>query len=171
MMLRRSAVAGLLAAAFSAAPALAQQKVEVQFWHAMSGVLGDRLNELVDKFNTSQDKYTVVAVAKGNYDEVTNGVIAAYRAKRPPEMVQIAERGYMTMLLSGAVVPVQDLIEQKGYKVDFSDFIKPVASFWSYKGRMSAMPFNSSTPIFWYNKDHFQKAGFDKPAYTFVLLS
>jgi len=148
----------------------AQARVEVQWWHAMSGVLADRLNELVEKFNTSQDKYTVVAVAKGNYDEVTNGVIAAYRAKRPPEMVQIAERGYMTMLLSGAVVPVQDLIEQKGYKVDFSDFIKPVASFWSYKGRMSAMPFNSSTPIFWYNKDHFQKAGFDKPAETWQEL-
>ncbi|MBB4429896.1 ABC-type glycerol-3-phosphate transport system substrate-binding protein, partial [Bradyrhizobium sp. CIR48] len=88
----------------------AQARVEVQWWHAMSGVLGDRLNELVEKFNKSQDKYTVVAVAKGNYDEVTNGVIAAYRAKRPPEMVQIAERGYMTMLLSGAIVPVQDLV-------------------------------------------------------------
>ncbi|MFK4647056.1 sn-glycerol 3-phosphate transport system substrate-binding protein [Bradyrhizobium ottawaense] len=148
----------------------AQARVEVQWWHAMSGVLGDRLNELVEKFNKSQDKYTIVAVAKGNYDEVTNGVIAAYRAKRPPEMVQIAERGYMTMLLSGAIVPVQDLVEQKGYKIDFSDFIKPVASFWSYKGRMSAMPFNSSTPIFWYNKDHFQKAGFDKPADTWQEL-
>jgi len=46
MMLRRSAVAGLLAAAFSAAPALAQQKVEVQFWHAMSGVLGERAGSI-----------------------------------------------------------------------------------------------------------------------------
>ena len=168
-MKKMAFIAALFGVLALAAPAQAA-RVEVQWWHAMSGVLGERLNELVEKFNASQDKYTVVAVAKGNYDEVTNGVIAAYRAKRPPEMVQIAERGYMTMLLSGAVVPVQELLDQKGYKVDFSDFIKPVASFWSYKGRMSAMPFNSSTPIFWYNKDHFQKAGFDKPAATWQEL-
>ena len=168
-MKKMAFIAALFGVLASAAPAKAA-RVEVQWWHAMSGVLGDRLNELVEKFNASQDKYTVVAVAKGNYDEVTNGVIAAYRARRPPEMVQIAERGYMTMLLSGAIVPVQDLMEQKGSKIDWPDFIKPVASFWSYKGRMSAMPFNSSTPIFWYNKEHFQKAGFDKPADTWQEL-
>ena len=44
-------------------------------------------------------------VNKGNYDEVINGTIAAYRAKRPPHIVQIYERGFMTMLLSDAVVP------------------------------------------------------------------
>jgi sn-glycerol 3-phosphate transport system substrate-binding protein len=165
---RRSAVlAGLTLA--SVRPALAQ-RMEIQWWHAMSGVLGERLDELVKKFNESQDRYTVVAVNKGGYDEVTNGVIAAYRARRPPHMVQIAERGYMTMLLSGAVVPVQDLMEEKGHKIDWSDFIKPVASFYTHANKLTTLPFNSSTPIFWYNKDHFQKAGFDKPAATWQEL-
>jgi hypothetical protein len=118
-MLRRSAVAGLLAAAFSAAPALAQQKVEVQFWHAMSGVLGERVDEIVKRFNASQDKYTVVATYKGNYDEVINATIAAYRAKKAPQIVQIYERGFMSMLLSGAIVPVQDLLTEKKKNVDF----------------------------------------------------
>ena len=130
--MKRIARIAFMAAVFAvlalAAPAQAA-RVEVQWWHAMSGVLGDRVDELVEKFNASQDKYTVVAVDKGNYDEVTNGAIAAYRAKRPPEMVQIDERGFMTMLLSGAIVPVQDLMDQKGHKVDWGDFIKPVASF------------------------------------------
>ena len=75
-----------------------------------AGRAGQRAGE---KFNESQDKYTVVAITKGNYDEVTNGIIAAYRAKRPPEMVQIDERGYITMLLSEAVVPVQDLLSSR----------------------------------------------------------
>src|SRR4029079_9755527 len=101
-------------AVMALAPPAKAARIEVQWWHAMSGVLGERLNAVVDKFNKSQDRYTVVAGAKGNYDEVTNGVIAAYRAKRPPEMVQIAERGYMTMLLSGAIVPGQDLMDKKG---------------------------------------------------------
>ena len=122
-MIRRSVTMGLLAAAALAAPALAQQKVEVQFWHAMGGVLGERVEEIVKRFNASQDKYTVVATYKGNYDEVINATIAAYRAKKAPQIVQIYERGFMSMLLSGAIEPVQDLLTAKNKKVDLADFI------------------------------------------------
>jgi sn-glycerol 3-phosphate transport system substrate-binding protein len=146
------------------------QRVEVQWWHAMGGVLGERVDELARKFNDSQGKYTVVATNKGTYDEVINNTIAAYRAKRPPHIVQIYERGFMTMLLSGAIVPVHELMEQKGYKIDWSDFIKPVAGFYTYKGKLMTMPFNSSTPILFYNKDQFAKAGFDRPAETWQEL-
>ena len=170
MMLRRSAVAGLLAAALSAAPALAQQKVEVQFWHALSGVLGERVDEIVKRFNASQDKYTVVATNKGNYDEVINATIAAYRAKKAPQIVQIYERGFMSMLLSGAIEPVQDLLAAKQKQVDMADFIKPVASYYQYKGKLMSMPFNSSAPILWYNKEHFEKAGFKEPGPTWQEL-
>ena len=164
-----AAFAGVAAFAGIAVPAKAQP-VEIQWWHAMGGTLGERVEELTKKFNASQQKYVVVAVNKGNYDEVINGTIAAYRAKRAPQLVQIYERGFMTMLLSDAIVPVQDLLTEKGYKVDWNDFVKPVASFYQYKGKLMTMPFNSSTPILWYNKEHFQKAGFDKPAETWQDL-
>ena len=165
--IRRSIMAGLLAAAVSV-PAFAQQKVEVQFWHAMGGVLGERVEEIVKRFNASQDKYTVVATNKGNYDEVINATIAAYRAKKAPQIVQIYERGFMSMLLSGAIEPVQDLLTAKKKNVDFGDFIKPVASYYQYKGKLMSMPFNSSTPIVFYNKEQFEKAGFAAPADTWA---
>lgn len=168
--IRRSIVAGLLATAVSALPAVAQQKVEVQFWHAMGGVLGERVEEIVKRFNASQDKYTVVATNKGNYDEVMNATIAAYRAKKAPQIVQIYERGFMSMLVSGATEPVQDLLIAKNKKVDFADFIKPVASYFQYKGKLMSMPFNSSTPILFYNKEQFEKAGFAAPADTWAEL-
>ncbi|MBJ2155828.1 extracellular solute-binding protein, partial [Variovorax sp. IB41] len=153
----------------SAMPAAAQP-VQIQWWHAMGGALGERVDELVKNFNASQQKYVVVAVNKGNYDEVINGTIAAYRAKRAPALVQIYERGFMTMLLSDATMPVQDLLDQRGYKVEWADFVKPVAGFYSYKGKLMTMPFNSSSPILWYNKTHFEKAGFAKPAETWQEL-
>lgn len=165
---RNLLLAGLILGT-AAAPAAAQ-RVEVQWWHAMGGVLGERVNELVKGFNDAQDKYTVVAVHKGNYDEVINGTIAAYRAKRQPHMVQIYERGFMTMLLSDAIVPVHQLMKEQKYDVDWSDFVKPVAGFYTYKGNLMTMPFNSSTPILWYNKDQFAKAGFEKPAATWQEL-
>jgi sn-glycerol 3-phosphate transport system substrate-binding protein len=163
-------VVALAAAAGFAGSAAAQQRVEIQFWHAMGGVLGERVDEIVKRFNDSQAKYTVVATNKGNYDEVINGVIAAYRSKKQPHLVQIYERGFMTMLLSDAIVPVQDLLTEKKKQIDWSDFIKPVASYYQYKGKLMSMPFNSSTPILWYNKEHFEKAGFTAPAETWQEL-
>lgn len=169
---KRSLFAGLAATGIVAgsgvAPAFAQQRVEIQFWHAMSGVLGERVGEIVKRFNDSQTKYTVVATNKGNYDEVINATVAAYRAKKAPQIVQIYERGFMAMLLSGAIVPVQDLMTEKKKQVDFSDFIKPVASYYQYKGKLMSMPFNSSTPILFYNKEQFEKAGFSGPADTWA---
>ena len=64
----------------------AQAKVEIQWWHAFGGRLGDLLDEQVNKFNASQDKYTVVHTRIGNYSETLNAGIAAFRAKQHPNL-------------------------------------------------------------------------------------
>src|SRR6188472_4184990 len=94
-MRRMVGMAAVVAAFAGTVVPAAAQPVEIQWWHAMGGTLGERVDELVKKFNPSQQKYVVVAVNKGNYDEVINGTIAAYRAKRAPHLVQIYERGFM----------------------------------------------------------------------------
>ena len=104
----------------------------------------------------------MVATNKGNYDEVINATIAAYRAKKAPQIVQIYERGFMThaaVRRHRAGAGPDD--REEASKVDWADFIKPVASYYQYKGKLMSMPFNSSTPILFYNKEHFEKAGFD----------
>ena len=169
--IRSAVIRAILSVLVATASVLASaQPVEIQWWHAMGGALGERVDELVAKFNASQKDYVVVAVNKGNYDEVINGTIAAYRAKRAPHLVQIYERGFLTMLLSDATVSVRDLMDEQKYKIDWDDFVKPVASFYTYKGRLVTMPFNSSTPILWYNKTHFEKGGYAKPAETWQEL-
>ncbi|WP_414474881.1 extracellular solute-binding protein [Microvirga sp. M2] len=144
----------------------AMAKTQIEFWHAMGGVLNERVDELVKKFNESQDQYTVVPVNKGKYEELINAMIAAYRAKSAPTIAQTNERAFLTMVNSSAVLPVADLMSKEGYKVDWSTVIAPVASYYTDKGKLQAMPFNSSTPILWYNEQHFKAAGFEKPAAT-----
>jgi len=142
----------------------AEAKTQIEFWHAMGGVLNDRVNELSKKFNESQNEYEIVPVNKGKYEELINAMIAAYRAKRAPVIVQTNERAFLTMLNSSAVIPVADLMTKEGYTIDWSTVIAPVAAYYSDKGTLQALPFNSSTPILWYNQDHFKAAGFEKPA-------
>ncbi len=145
--------------AFLVVPGTAWAKTEIQFWHAMTAVLGERVAEMAAKFNASQSEYEVKAVHKGSYPETLNAAIAAYRAKQPPHIVQVFEVGTQTMLSSGAVYPVYQLMKDNGLTIDWNDLIPPVKTYYSTGGNLYSMAFNSSTPILYYNKDLFKKAG------------
>ncbi len=148
-----------LLAVLLALPSPALAKTEIQWWHAMQGVLGERVNEIATKFNASQSDYEVKAVFKGPYPDTLNAAIAAYRAKQPPHVVQVFEVGTQTMLSSGAVYPVHQLMKDNGIAMDWNDVIGPVKSYYSTGGNLYSMAFNSSVPILYYNKDLFKKAG------------
>jgi sn-glycerol 3-phosphate transport system substrate-binding protein len=150
-------------------PTGALAKTEIQWWHAMGGFLGEKVNEITQKFNDSQTEYEVKAVNKGTYTEALTAGIAAYRAKNPPHILQVFEVGTQTMLSSGAIYPVYQLMKDQGIKIDWADFVSIVKSYYSKDGNLYSMPFNSSTAILYYNKSIFQKAGLDpsKPPATF----
>jgi sn-glycerol 3-phosphate transport system substrate-binding protein len=61
---------------------------EIQWWHAMGGVNGERVNKIADDFNATQSDYKIVPVYKGNYTETMTAAIAAFRAKQQPHIVQ-----------------------------------------------------------------------------------
>jgi len=144
---------------FSILPVTAQAKTKVIWWHAHTGAIADRLNEIVKKFNSSQADYEVEAVYKGSYPETMTAAIAAYRAKTHPQVLQVQEIATQTMLSSGAIYPVYQLMSDQGIKINWADFISVVKAYYSYKGNLYSMPFNSSTAILYYNKSLFKKAG------------
>jgi sn-glycerol 3-phosphate transport system substrate-binding protein len=143
--------------------ASAHAVTEITWWHSMTGALGERVAGLADQFNKSQSEYKVNALYKGGYDESMSAAIAAYRAGNAPNILQVFEVGTATMMYSkGAIVPVADLMKRSGEKFDLSGYVPAVASYYtSAKGDMQSLPFNSSTTVFYYNKDKFAKAGLD----------
>jgi sn-glycerol 3-phosphate transport system substrate-binding protein len=168
-LIRRAAAVAvaLVGLALASAPAHAQ-KTEIHFWHALTGQLGEALEAQAKEFNASQNEFEIKALRKGSYAETLTAAIAAYRQKNPPHIVQVFEVGTQTMLLSGAVYPVQDLMQHNEIRINWNDFIKPVAGYYTKDGKLFSMPYNASTPIFYYNKDAFRKAGLDpeKPPKT-----
>lgn len=151
-----------LAAAFiGAAPAHAQ--TEIQWWHSMGGALGEWVNDLAKDFNASQKDYKVVPTFKGSYAESMTAGIAAYRAGNAPHMIQVFEVGTATMMSAkGAVIPVAKVMTDAGLKFDPSVYVPAVAGYYTApNGQMLSYPFNSSTPVFHYNKDAFKAAGLD----------
>lgn len=149
----------LLFTFFVTIPTIGFAKTEINWWHAHSGPLGERVADLVNKFNASQTEYEVKAIRKGTYSETLTAGIAAYRSKTHPHIIQVFEVGTQTMLSSGAIYPVYQLMKDQGININWADFLSIVKSYYSYQGNLYSMPFNSSTAILFYNKTLFKKAG------------
>ena len=151
------------AVALIASLSAANAQTEIQWWHAMGGELGSKLEEIVQGFNDSQNEYKVVPSYKGTYPETMTADIAAFRAKQQPTIVQVFEVGTGTMMAAqGAIVPVYQLMQDNDVQFDPNAFLPAVVGYYTdTDGNMLSMPFNSSTPILYYNKDVFEKAGLD----------
>ena len=136
----------------------------------MTAALGEWINDLADGFNKSQSEYKVVAVYKGTYPETMTGAIAAFRAKQHPHIVQVFEVGTATMMAAkGAIKPVHQLMAEAGEKFDAKAYLPAVTGYYTTAdGKMLSLPLNSSTPVLYFNKDAFKKAGLDpaKPPRT-----
>ncbi|MES2509586.1 MAG: sn-glycerol-3-phosphate ABC transporter substrate-binding protein UgpB [Pseudomonadota bacterium] len=150
-----------IAAAALLTPLASQAQVEVQWWHSMVAVNGEWVNDLAKDFNASQKEYKIIPVFKGSYDESMTAAIAAFRAGNAPHILQVFEVGTATMMASkGAVVPVAQIMKDAGYKFDPTAYVSAVAGYYTApNGQMLSFPFNSSTTIFYYNKDAFKAAG------------
>ncbi|WP_417523657.1 sn-glycerol-3-phosphate ABC transporter substrate-binding protein UgpB [Marinovum sp.] len=145
----------------SAQSAMAQ--TEIEMWHAFTGRLGELVAEQVETFNGSQSDYAVVATHKGNYSETLNAGIAAFRAGEQPDILMVFEVGTATMMAAkGAIKPVHEVMQMGGAEFDQSKYIGSVKGYYtSADGDMLSLPFNSSTPVLWVNRDKLQEAGID----------
>jgi sn-glycerol 3-phosphate transport system substrate-binding protein len=162
----------VVAAALLATVQGASAQTEIQWWHAMGGKLGEAVNAMTDQFNKSQTEYKVVPVFKGTYTETLTAAVAAFRAKQAPAIVQVFEVGTATMMAAkGAVYPVYQLMADTKEPFDPKGFVGPVYGYYSTTdGKLLSMPFNSSTPVFYWNKEMFQKAGLDPNNLPFATL-
>ena len=151
--------AGILLA--SAAPSLAV--TEISWWHAMTGANNEVVENLSKEFNESQSDYKVVPVFKGTYPETLNAGIAAFRARQPPHIMQVFDVGTGVMMAAeGAVKPVAEILSMGGATFDKSQYLPGIVAYYSRPdGTMLSFPYNSSSPILYYNKDIFEKAGLD----------
>ncbi len=153
------------AAAVTMAANTAFAETQITWWHAMGGALGEAVNQIAADFNAAQDDYTITPVFKGTYEETLTAGIAAFRAGEQPNILQVFDAGAATVIgAKGATIPVQDLLEQNGVDFDITDYISGVRYFYADSdGKMIGMPFNSSSPIMYYNVDALEAAGVTPP--------
>jgi sn-glycerol 3-phosphate transport system substrate-binding protein len=136
--------------------------VKFDFWYGLSGALSNTVQQMCSDFNKSQSDYQIVCTSQTDYATNLQNTIAAYRAKKQPTLAQLNEISTGTMLLSGAVIPVQQMMADAGYKIDWDNYIAAVRAYYqTTKGELWSMPFNASTAVLYWNQDAFKKIGKD----------
>jgi sn-glycerol 3-phosphate transport system substrate-binding protein len=145
-------------------------KIQIKFWHAMGG--DARLNavaKLVADFEAANPDIEVTAEFKGSYADIFNATLLVSRQKTAPDIVQIYEVGSQLAIDSGVFVPIGDVIDDAGKK-QLDDVIPTVSAYYSINGKYNSVPWNTSTPLLYYNKDILKAAGLDpeKPPATWA---
>ena len=150
---------GLLCAA-----SMAHAAEEIRFWHAMSGAAGAELDKLAEKFNASQSHYRVVPAYKGSYDQTLSAAMSAHKKPGGPHIVQVDDVATADVIASKDVRPLWQVLSEAGEHLD-TKYVPAVSGYFSdEKGRLLALPLNTSTPVLYYNRDAFKRAKLDPSA-------
>ncbi len=140
---------------------------KVNWWHSMGGDLGGKaIPKMVDDFNNSQKKCYAEALYQGSYDDGLNKLKAGLLSGDVPSVMQLYDIGTRLMVDLKAATPMQDFVDAEKY--DTSDFEPNVLAYYTVDNKLQSMPFNTSGPMLYYNKDAFKAAGLDpeKPPRT-----
>ncbi|HOE70912.1 MAG TPA: ABC transporter substrate-binding protein [Brevefilum sp.] len=149
-------------------PAEPAETVKIDFWHSMGGDLGGvAIPQMADDFNASQSQCFVEPIYQGSYDDALNKLRASLQSQDVPAVMQLYDIGTRLMVDLGMTTPVQEFIDKDNY--DVSDLEPNVLAYYTVDGIQASMPFNTSTPMLYYNKDMFRAAGLDpeQPPRTF----
>lgn len=153
----------LAAATALATCAGAAHAADIEFWYGNTGNVETAIKAQCDAFNAAQSEHRVTCVGQGSYEVGMQKAIAAYRAKNHPVLIQFFDAGTLDLLLSGAVVPVQDVLPD----VNWNNYIAGARSYYeTSNGKLYSQPYNSSTLLFYTNKTELEKAGVSKTPVT-----
>jgi len=141
----------------------AEGPVEVTLWFGgLAGSANVAMRQIVDAFNASQDQVVVNASDQGvSYAEVYREFTSAASAgdDQLPDMIYLEDTQLQAMADSGKVLPAEACMEAADY--DITDLEPAVRSKYSVGGVLYPAYMNVSTPVLYYNKAHWERAGLD----------
>lgn len=144
--------------------AASAEKMKFEYWYGLGGYLGEVVQQTCDRFNASQEQYEIVCVGQEGYANAVQNTIAAFRAKKHPTMVQAYDAGTADLMMSGEFYPVQKMMSDFNIDIKWDDYFPSIADYYAAStGELFSMPFNSSTPVMYYNTDDFAAAGVEAP--------
>ncbi|MBG0740018.1 ABC transporter substrate-binding protein [Paeniglutamicibacter antarcticus] len=113
---------------------------------------------LIDAFQSANPDIKVDLITGGsNYEEVAQKFQTAQAGNNVPDVVVASDVWWFRYSLSSTIVPVDEILKAVNDKT--SDYNTTLYDDYKYDNAHWAVPYARSTPLFYYNKDHFKAAG------------
>jgi sn-glycerol 3-phosphate transport system substrate-binding protein len=141
-------------------------KIEVTWWRSLSGANGTALEDMVKRFNASQDRVTIKSEYQGEYAALRDKLTAAVAAggSALPDCAMLADVIYLPFARNKNLEPLDDFAKGSN-GVNLSDYY-PVVDRGRVNNVLYQLPIGVSTPVFYYNEDALKKAGLNGPPKT-----
>lgn len=165
-VLAKIAPAALLALALNGT-AEAQTAIDYFFPVPVDGPLAKEMNRLVGEFNKTHADIKVTPVYTGSYDETSIKARAAAKAGKPPAVVLMSANFVVEYKVAGEIEALDGFATAAGKTPDaFMDqFWAPLHANARFDGKIWGVPFHNSTPLVYYNVNHFKEAGLNPDAF------
>ena len=138
-------------------------KIELEFWHAMGGPLGDALTKLVNEFNATHPTIQINEISMGRYQALSQKLMAAIVANTQPDIAQAYEAWIAKFIEGKALVPVEKFVKRPHglSQEELDDFYPVFIKSSTFNDTLYAFPFNKSVRVMYYNKDMFYVNGLE----------
>ncbi|GAA1351112.1 ABC transporter substrate-binding protein [Falsarthrobacter nasiphocae] len=131
---------------------------EIQFWSNHPGQSSEIEKSIIAAFEKANPGIKVKLITAGkNYEEVYQKFNTAYASGNAGDVVVASDATWFKYFLNKQIIPLDDLFASQ--KFDVEDFRTALLEDYNYKGKHYGVPYSRSTPVFYYNKDHFKAAG------------
>lgn len=138
---------------------------QITFWSSNPGSSQAVTQQIIDAFHASQSDIKVNLVTAGkNYEEIAQKFQTAQAGGQLPDVVLLSDVWWFRYYMNRSIIPLDGLIDAVG--IQTSDYRDTLINDYKYKDQQWAIPWARSTPIFYYNKAHWQAAGLPDRAPT-----
>ena len=143
-----------------AAPA-GNVELEIYYPVGVGGTVSQLIEQLAQEYQEETEGVTISSVFAGSYDDTLQKLITSYQGGNAPQLTILSNNTILTMLSMDMVLPLDDLIAQDGGSEYIDDFFPGFMANCVFDGKIYSIPFQRSTLLMFYNKDHFREVGLD----------
>ena len=168
--MRKTRIILFLAACLLAAASLSAQggkeagpdQLTIRFYYPIgtAGDLANAMNALCAEYSEENPDVDVEPIYAGDYVQTMQRTLTSSKAGNPADIALLTSADVWTAVDEGIIIPLQPLIDAEG-----EGFLDRFFPGMLYDAKVAdefyAIPFQKSTPIFYYNKDMFREAGLD----------
>lgn len=136
----------------------------ITFWTNHPGGSQDLEEELVERFTEETGIEVDMVTSGANYEETSQSFQTAQGTGDVGDVVVLSDATWFTNYLNDSLIPVDEVLEAAD--ADVSGYVEALYEDYMYEDRHYGVPYARSTPLFYYNVDHYEEAGIDSPPET-----